>query len=993
MAFGDGENDLPMLTAVGTAVVVANASAKIKQLSEYVTIKILDANMPIIFVLAYQFGLRNILDYMGVKYTVTEGRTKLITAESGEAGTESLGVDDLKVPEKLSDQLLQVTAQQVKLRMKELYGLDTSATKVVVSRQNYYRDGTPCKKDAANEWGGCYVPKLNTVFINEASADVIRNWFKSERLTYQKFTDFLVRILAHELTHSCFGKSAYTATLNGLIKTANSAKFSTVYLDSLDKTNKNYTEELCCEYVADKVVDSLTSTESLGTEDFKETILRLLGNYPLDIYFTLAEKGDVLYVSRLTLIDSKTKKSKGELVIKENEYHKVAYYDNIRNDKHTAYQVLSYFQRGIMDYLKFHKGAYRKYTIEPDATAKKLLEKYFGKLEQPKGSKNDTPDNRKRALEIVLKEWKSLAQKDMIAAAASDDVSDNCGHLADSWVKQESDIGNLLDTNGFFMDDYVDKNGVSDEDAHEQITAWVKKVVMPTINPKIKSLGYALISMDDSFVSIVPIDTVGVEALDVTANTPAVLRDIYQRVAGCKYGFWDDSINRLMDVDNESDDAYLNENARILTPQEVLKYQVGTCWDQSLAIAYLLSQEGIKFTYLFMEKPSNETHTFVVAEVDGKYYWIETAWARHKGIHAAPTENKALELAGADFFKTAGDASRGFTEAISAGTVKKCWQNKNLRIAEFLKLMNFVYFNPHKHRAGNESLDETVGERRYTPKPGDIAIKFADKVLWFNRYPLKHSLIVAGLDAYDLSAYEMAEFESKDIYYQLLLDKGESINYLKGIDGFYELFIDNMTYSVLKSMHEPTNFRDLLIRAAELLTTKDYRPPSSRANHRIRGYEQFNAVLYNEMSRQFAAYRARRGRNNKFSVNPDAIYLRIVQNASMIPSESPNPLQDLKEQSYMTYAGVGGRTSDSFVVEDRKYSKDDVGVISEATVDNQKVGINAQLSLDPAIVNTEGLLGETTDPQPANIFSIYALAFPFATHDDTKRINSIRAFM
>ena len=278
--------------------------------------------------------------------------------------------------------------------------------------------------------------------------------------------------------------------------------------------------------------------------------------------------------------------------------------------------------------------------------------------------------------------------------------------------------------------------------------------------------------------------------------------------------------------------------------------------------------------------------------------------------------------------------------------------------------------------------DITDVEVKYKPKSGDIGIKFLDKTLWFNRYPLKNSLIVAGLSVYDLSAYEMSEFESKDIYYQLLLDKSMSINYLKGIDSFYDLFVDNMTYDILKSMGEPTTVRDLLIRATEMLTTLDHRVPSARVNHRIRGYEQFVATFYNEMSRQFAAYKSRRGKNNKFSVNPEAIYLRMVQNAALVPSESPNPLQDIKEQSYLTYAGIGGRTGESFVVEDRRYSADDVGVISEATVDNGKVGMNAQLSFDPAITNTEGILGESQNPQPANVFSIYPLVFPFATHDD-----------
>ena len=104
----------------------------------------------------------------------------------------------------------------------------------------------------------------------------------------------------------------------------------------------------------------------------------------------------------------------------------------------------------------------------------------------------------------------------------------------------------------------------------------------------------------------------------------------------------------------------------------------------------------------------------------------------------------------------------------------------------------------------------------------------------------------------------------------------------------------------------------------------------------------------------------------------------------MVPSESVNPLQDIKEQSYMTYAGIGGRTADSFVVTDRKYSADDIGVISESTVDNQKVGINAQLSMDPGITNTMGVLEPKPldELKPANVLSVHALVFPFATHDD-----------
>ena len=200
-----------------------------------------------------------------------------------------------------------------------------------------------------------------------------------------------------------------------------------------------------------------------------------------------------------------------------------------------------------------------------------------------------------------------------------------------------------------------------------------------------------------------------------------------------------------------------------------------------------------------------------------------------------------------------------------------------------------------------------------------------------------------------------------------------------------------MTYTVLKQMHEPTNVRDLLIRCSELLSSVDHKEASSAANHRIRGYEQFNAILYNEMSREFAGYQARRGKANTFSINANAVYLRIIQNESTMPAEAANPMEDIKIYSNITYGGIGGRTGESFVTVDRRYSADDVGVLSEATADSGKVGMNAMLSFDPTIKNTMGVI-ETKDPKelkPSNIISASAALMPYAVQDDCNRLNFI----
>ena len=121
------------------------------------------------------------------------------------------------------------------------------------------------------------------------------------------------------------------------------------------------------------------------------------------------------------------------------------------------------------------------------------------------------------------------------------------------------------------------------------------------------------------------------------------------------------------------------------------------------------------------------------------------------------------------------------------------------------------------------------------------------------------------------------------------------------------------------------------------------------------------------------------------------MFLRIISNASLVASEATNPVQCMKESTYMTYAGSGGRSSDSFVLRDRAFADDDIGIISEATVDNQKVAINAQLSMNSGIENVMGKLQPKSidQLQPADVLSNAALLFPFSTNDDRINLESL----
>ena len=289
-----------------------------------------------------------------------------------------------------------------------------------------------------------------------------------------------------------------------------------------------------------------------------------------------------------------------------------------------------------------------------------------------------------------------------------------------------------------------------------------------------------------------------------------------------------------------------------------------------------------------------------------------------------------------------------------------------------------------KTRRGNTILDSYRGNIEfYNKKLTDISIKFNDAELIFPRYPLLQSLLVSGLDYFDLNPYMIDEFDHKDVYFSLL---GHKHNYLKGIDNFFDLFLaDPIAFESLKIMGEPTNPRDLLIRATQMLSDSKYHEASSMYNHRLRGYERFPAIAFNEISREFANFRKRKGDAATFSINPNSVLLRIIQDPAMMNVEDINPLHDLKLQAGITYTGIGGRTSESFTINDRRYPKDGIGMLSEGTVDSGNVAISALAPIDPVIDNVYGFKKDKVDHkslEPTQFLSPVTLIMPGVTQDD-----------
>lgn len=275
--------------------------------------------------------------------------------------------------------------------------------------------------------------------------------------------------------------------------------------------------------------------------------------------------------------------------------------------------------------------------------------------------------------------------------------------------------------------------------------------------------------------------------------------------------------------------------------------------------------------------------------------------------------------------------------------------------------------------------------QKFEKRPSDIIIKFADKRLVISRVPRTNALLFGGLTAFDLEDVYYDDMDGKDIYYQLLEQKKLTYNSIKGIDSFFDLFIDPITKDVLRDMNEPTDIRDLLLRCVTLLSTSDHINAASEANFRYRGVEQLTGIIYNEMARAFATYKNRSiGATNKFSLAEHTIKQRIIQDQLMEKVDTINPMEDIKDMSAFSGAGSGGRSSETFLVPDRKFTEDSLGIVSEATVDNGKTGMVAYLPANPTMVNARGITEKipVDELKPENVFSFNTLLMPGVTYDD-----------
>jgi hypothetical protein len=276
----------------------------------------------------------------------------------------------------------------------------------------------------------------------------------------------------------------------------------------------------------------------------------------------------------------------------------------------------------------------------------------------------------------------------------------------------------------------------------------------------------------------------------------------------------------------------------------------------------------------------------------------------------------------------------------------------------------------------------------------EYALTFSDESYVFSKDDRMASLILSGFDSYwkSLRSYSVLSFDQPGAYVNLLENNGLSVRYSREIDLLFQMFVDPVTKDLLTQMNEPTTFRGLLFRSAELLMDDRYKDELDGAYLRLKGYDRIAAAVYAEMVISLRTHNGRLGKNNApIEMHPYAVWKRIVEDPSKIQVQEINPIKQLKEQEAVTYAGVGGRSKRAMTKNTRRYHPNDMGTISESTVDSSDVGINLHMSANPKLISIRGLTSryDFDKDGPASLLSTSALLAPGSDRDDPKRVNFI----
>lgn len=274
----------------------------------------------------------------------------------------------------------------------------------------------------------------------------------------------------------------------------------------------------------------------------------------------------------------------------------------------------------------------------------------------------------------------------------------------------------------------------------------------------------------------------------------------------------------------------------------------------------------------------------------------------------------------------------------------------------------------------------------------EYTLSFADETLIFSRKDAYAALLLAGFNDYHkaLRSYSVHEFDQPSVYLNILASTGLSARHIREMDLLRDMFLDPITKEKLIEMKEPYDFIPLVMKAVELLTTDNHPRITDGSYKHIKGYERMAGLLYGELVSSVRDHRSKVGHTRMpLDIHPYAVWQAISEDTSKALVKDINPIENLKQAEAVTASGTGGVGGRMMSRVNRIYDKNDMGVISEATVDSADTAVNTYLCASPLFNSVRGTAKRYEDGKtgPTSLFSTSGLASVASDRDDGKRLN------
>lgn len=110
-----------------------------------------------------------------------------------------------------------------------------------------------------------------------------------------------------------------------------------------------------------------------------------------------------------------------------------------------------------------------------------------------------------------------------------------------------------------------------------------------------------------------------------------VYYEIKDKLAELKLGYRDREGNFYVGFKNN-----FKESFYLQSPKQLAESKIGTCFEQVEYERDLISKMNVELRTYFINYPCDNydmSHAFLIYKDNQKYYWLENAWVKYKGVH------------------------------------------------------------------------------------------------------------------------------------------------------------------------------------------------------------------------------------------------------------------------------------------------------------------------------------------------------------------------